>query len=113
MLVSSPVRISRAEKLIHRLGLDKLFDDDVFIETISDEVERMFQVMRLSILMVTAKLPEFLLTLDEVKRRIQVLGAVDQKEVLHCLSDLIVAKSQYNYGVEGKYGIQRSKRFRT
>lgn len=112
MVASSPARVSRAEELIRKLELNELFDDDNFINTVSDEVERMFVEMKLSVLMVTAKLPEFLLSLNEVKSKMDVLDVVDQKEVLHCLSDIIVAKSSFNYGAEGKYGIQRPKRTR-
>lgn len=111
-IVSNLARVTIAEKLMYKLGLNKLFEDDNFINTVSDEVERMFKEMKLSVSMVAAELPEFLLSLSEVKSRIDILDIVDQRDVIHCLSDMIVAKSQYNYGAEGKYGIQRPKRTR-
>lgn len=111
-IASSTDRVSRAEKLIHTLGLDRLFDKESFILTVSDQVEKMFEEMNLSVLMVTATLQEFLLSLDEVKSKIEILGVADQKEVLLCLSVMIVAKSSSNYAAEGKYGIQRPKRIR-
>lgn len=112
VIASSTARVTRAEELIHRLGLNNLFNDDVLIQIVSDEVERMFVEMKLSVLKVTAELPKFLLSLNEVKRKIEVLDIVDQREVLHGLSNMIVAKSNLNYGAEGKYGIQRPKRIR-
>lgn len=112
MFVSNPTRISRAESFIHSLGLDELFDDDRFIEQVSNELEKMFEEMKLSELMVVAKLPEILFSLEEVRSRIDVLPISDQKEILDCLSILIVNRSNFNYGAEGKYGIQRPKRTR-
>jgi hypothetical protein len=110
---SNLTRITGAEKLIHTLGLDKLFTEDQFIENVSRTVEKMFKEMNLSELRVVAELPAFLLTLPEVKDKVEVLSVVDQKEVLLCLAIMIVTKSNLNLGVNGKYGIWNIKRIGT
>lgn len=113
VITSIHARVSRAEKVIHALELDKLFNDEKFIENVSRSVETMSSQMNLSQLMIVAELPEFLLTIPEVKNKVDALSIVDQKDVLLCLAIMIVAKSNLNLGANEKYGIWNIKRIGT
>jgi len=112
-IASSSTRVTTAERQIHILGLGKMFEDEGFVKTVGGFVEEMFEKKNLSELRVVAELPTFLLGLENIKERISFLTVPEQREVLHCLSIMIVTKSNLNYGAEGSYGIGSLKRTRT
>ena len=112
-VASSSARVTRAERQIKALSLDRLFDNAKFTDVVSNFVRSCFVEKQFSELRVIADLPAFLWDLEDIKSKISFLSIPDQREVLHCMSVMIVAKSNFNYGAEGEYGIRSLKRTRT
>jgi hypothetical protein len=111
-IASSSTRVSMAEKQIHVLGLAKLFEDIEFIGNVNVFLRKMFEESKLSELRLLGELPGFLLGVTCVKQKIEVLPVADQREVLFCLSIMIINKANRNYGAESTYGIGDLKRTR-
>jgi hypothetical protein len=88
-VMSSRDRISNAERQIQQLGLHNLLGDNKFAEIMSQEICKLHEEGA-SPLMIVARLSERLVEFDKIRSALESLLVTDKKEVLECLSILLL-----------------------